>query len=272
MSTPQGPRPATGATPVQGRPDGGPRRAPSTGTLRVRRLVALVLLAVIVVGVVMLVRAAIAFGTGLLADEPEGKVAPPPPQEVATTGYKACGANDVTLWLASSQSEYAVGEKPSFTITLTHVGRRPCLIDASTAVQEVVITSGSDRIWSSADCPAEPHDLLMAEGDVWTQNVTWSRERSGPECATGLPATGAGTYVASVTSNEAEGLTGPTVPFTLAAPAAPPAAPPASPPAADATDDGQPDAQTPADGTAPPEGATAPEDGAAAEGDAAPEG
>jgi hypothetical protein len=232
-----------------------------------------VLLAVIVVGVVMLVRAAIAFGTGLLASDPQGKVAPPPPQEVATTGYKACGVKDVTLWLAGSQTQFAPGENPAFTITLTHVGRKPCLVDASTAVQELVITSGTDRIWSSADCPAPPQDLLMAPGDVWPVTVTWNRERSGPGCAEGLPPTQPGTYSAVVTSTEAEGLASPPVSFTLVAPEPPPAPAPTAP---DATDDGQPDGQTPADGTTPADGAAPPDgtppEGGAAEGSDPPEG
>ena len=276
MSTPQGTRPPTGAHPVQGRPDGTSSGRPASRTLRVRRIVALVLLVVIVVGVVMLVRAAIAFGAGLLADDPQGKVAPPPPQEVATTGFTACQAKDVTLWLAASSTEYAVGEKPSFAVTLTHVGRRPCLVDASTAVQELTITSGDERIWSSADCPAESKKLLMA-GDVWTWDVTWDRTRSEPGCASGLPGVLPGTYTAVVTSNEATGATSPTVPFTLVAPAPAPEAPPVSPPATETPAGGAPEdgsdgtstegAEPPADGVAPPQdGATAPE------GDTPPEG
>ncbi|QDW62484.1 hypothetical protein [Oerskovia sp. KBS0722] len=273
MSTPQGTRPPTGATPVPGRTSDGTGAAspgrPTSRTLRLRRVMALVLLAVIVIGVVMLVRAAIAFGAGLLADEPQGKVAPPEPQEVSATGYKACQAKDVTLWLAASKTEYAVGEKPTFTTTLTHVGHRPCLIDASTAVQAITITSGTDRIWSSADCPAASKDLLMAPGDVWTETVTWNRDRSAPECATGLPGTQPGSYSVVAASNEAEGMTSPAVPFTLVAPAPPPEAPPAT----EAPAEGEPPAdgtEVPAEGAEPPaDGATAPEDGATApEGDA----
>ncbi|MFF2621702.1 hypothetical protein [Oerskovia jenensis] len=270
MSTPQGTRPPTGATPAQGRPSVGPGATssgrPTSRTLRVRRVLALVLLAVIVVGVVMLVRAAIAFGAGLLADEPQGKVAPPAPQEAATTGYRACQPKDVTLWLAASKTGYADSEKPSFTVTLTHVGARPCLIDASSAVQEITITSGTDRIWSSADCPAAPKDLLMAPGDVWTETTTWNRDRSAPGCATGLPALLPGTYSAVVASNEVDGLTSPAVVFTLTAPAPPPEAPPATePPTQDEPADGT--AEVPAEGAEPPaDGATAPEGAVPAEG------
>ncbi|GAA1412226.1 hypothetical protein [Oerskovia paurometabola] len=276
MSTPQGTRPPTGPTPGQGRPAGSGAAAsgrPTSRTLRVRRVMALVLLAVIVVGVVMLVKAAIAFGAGLLADEPQGKVAPPAPQEVTATGYKACKAKDVTLSLTVSKTQYAVGEQPSFTTTLTHVGPRPCLIDASSAVQEITITSGTDRIWSSADCPAPSKDLLMAPGDVWPETLTWNRDRSAPGCPTGLPATQAGSYSAVAASNEAEGLTSPAVPFTLVAPAPPPEAP-----ASEAPTEGEPPtdgtAQVPAEGAEPPAGgAAAPEDGTGTPaGDAPPQG
>lgn len=280
MSTAQGTRPPTGSNPVPGapghRPGGASAGRPTSRTLRVRRTMALVLLAVIVVGVVMLVRAAIAFGTGLLAEDPQGKVAPPPPQEVAATGYKACQAKDVTLWLAASSTEYAVGENPSFTVTLTHVGSRPCFVDASFAVQELTITSGSERIWSSADCPAESEPLLMAPGDEWPKTVTWTRERSAPECATGLPATLPGTYSVVVASNEAEGLTSPAVSFTLVAPE------PVTPPAPQTPADGAPAEgadeapAVPAEGTEPPaagDGEAPSQDGAATpEGDVPPEG
>ncbi|MEK8225810.1 hypothetical protein NKG05_06620 [Oerskovia sp. M15] len=43
----------------------------------------------IVVGVVMLVKAAIAFGTGLLADDPEGKMAPPRRRRWPPAGTRA---------------------------------------------------------------------------------------------------------------------------------------------------------------------------------------
>lgn len=267
MSTPQGTRPPTGAIPAQGRGTGGTGAAssgrPTTRTLRARRVLALVLLAVIVIGVVMLVRAAIAFGTGLLADGPPGKVAPPEPQEVATTGYRACEAKDVTLWLAAPKTEYALGEKPTFTVTLNHVGRRPCLIDASSAVQELTIMSGTDRIWSSADCPAPSKDLLMAPGDAWPETLTWNRDRSGPECAAGLPEVLPGTYSAVVASTETEGLTSQVVPFTLVGPPPPPVE---TPPVTDAPQDGAvppPEGDAPADGEAAPADGTAPADDAA---------
>ncbi|WP_157257534.1 MULTISPECIES: hypothetical protein [unclassified Oerskovia] len=268
MSTPRGTRPPTGATPVQGRPADGAGGTssgrPTSRTLRVRRVVALVLLAVIVVGVVMLVKAAIAFGTGLLADEPHGKVAPPPPQAVATGGYKKCEVKDLTLGLTVSKASYADGENPSFSLTLTHVGRRPCFVDASPASLELVVTSGEDRIWSSVDCPPAKKVLLMAPGDAYPQTVDWARVRSAAECPADLPAPGAGDYSAVVASTEVAGLTSAPVVFTLLAPPPPPVE---TPPATEAPVDG---AVPPADGAVPPAegdpaatGETAPDDGTA---------
>ncbi|MFD6163873.1 hypothetical protein ACFWFR_01680 [Oerskovia sp. NPDC060287] len=267
MSTPRGTRPPTGATPVPGRPGAGSGGAssgrPTSRTLRVRRILALVLLAVIVVGVVMLVKAAIAFGSGLLADAPEGKVAPPPPQEAAVGGYKKCEVKDLTLGLTASKSAYADGENPSFALTLTHVGRRPCFVDSSPASLELVVTSGQDRIWSSVDCPPAKKVLLMAPGDAYPQTVDWARARSAAECPADLPAPGAGDYSAVVTSTEVSGLASAPVVFTLQAPPPPPVE---TPPATEAPADGTvPPAEGDAaatDETAPADGAVPPADGA----------
>lgn len=259
MSTPQGTRPPTGATPSTGRPARQPSAGPSAATLRVRRIMALVLLAVIVVGLVMLVKAAVAFGTGLLADDPDGKVSPPKPQEVAAGGYRDCLAKDLALTLESPRTAYAVGEKPSFTVTLTHVGRRPCLVDSSGSVREITISSGTDRVWSSADCPLDSRDLLMAPGDVYPETVTWERVRSVPGCAGGLPEPEAGQYSAVATSTEVTGLTSAPLTFTLVGPPPPVEPPPATDVPADGVDEAPVEGETPTeDGAVPPE---APADG-----------
>jgi hypothetical protein len=72
-------------------------------------------------------------------------------------------------------------------------------VDAGLANQALVITSGADRIWSSADCPSEASGerlLLMAPGAAEAMPVAWPRVRSAEGCAGDLPEPRPGTYTA----------------------------------------------------------------------------
>jgi hypothetical protein len=68
----------------------------------------------------------------------------------------------------------------------------------------VLVTSGSDRIWSSLDCAVEGADgsermLLLAQGAQEAAGVPWARVRSDETCTAGLPEPRAGTYHAIAT-------------------------------------------------------------------------
>jgi hypothetical protein len=190
----------------------------------VRRLVLLLLAAVLVTGLALAVgtaRGGAADGQGAADGAPaagagegaQGAV----PQDAgseATDGTEdagddaegteddaaaACAPETLTTTLAADAPSYPAGATPTFTVTLSNTGDSACTVDAGLTNQALVITSGADRIWSSADCPSEASGerlLLMAPGAAEAMPVAWPRVRSAEGCAGDLPEPRPGTYTA----------------------------------------------------------------------------
>lgn len=79
----------------------------------------------------------------------------------------------------------AWGAQP-ITIRLGLQGIAPaCTFHVSPQSVVVKVTSGSDRIWSSQDCPAsiKPADVVVRNGEQTFVNVTWSGRRSDETCS-----------------------------------------------------------------------------------------
>lgn len=122
-----------------------------------------------------------------------------PADEPDSAASRACEAADLQLALTSDATSYAAGATPTFTVTITNAAASSCTVDAGTASLEVLVTSGSDRIWSSLDCAVEGADgsermLLLAEGAQEAAGVPWDRTRSDATCSSGLPEPRPGTY------------------------------------------------------------------------------
>ena len=120
---------------------------------------------------------------------------------VASGTPEACTPDQLSLALTADARAYPAGALPVFTVSLTNVSGTSCTVDAGEASREVLITSGSDRIWSSLDCPAEPAErrLLLPAAGRDDYAVTWQRVRSAAGCTADLPAPRPGTYTAVAT-------------------------------------------------------------------------
>lgn len=167
-----------------------------------RRLVVLLALAAVVVLVVVGARA-------LLGGEDDPAAAPGPGSstgtsgegtEPTTPGTPACEPADLGLELVADATSYPAGALPTFTVRLVNDGEAACLVDAGEAQRQILITSGSDRIWASTDCASdEALQLLLAPGEPDERQVQWDRNRSAEGCAGDQPAAQPGTYQAVLT-------------------------------------------------------------------------
>ncbi|PFG34179.1 hypothetical protein ATL42_2084 [Sanguibacter antarcticus] len=167
----------------------------------------LVLLAGVIVALVVGVRALGGWVGGMVESDDTVEV-DPTPEATGTYVPVDCTSADVQLTLTPDATSYALGGTASFEVSITHTGENPCTIDAGLATREIVITSGSDRIWSSADCDtAGSRMLLLAPGNQDVETVTWGTGRSAPGCTADLPAPGAGTYQAVVSAPGLESTT-----------------------------------------------------------------
>jgi hypothetical protein len=102
----------------------------------------------------------------------------------ATPEGNGCERNLVTVTAATDKPAYAAGENPLLTLKVTNGNRVPCEINMGTSQMEFLVTSGSDRIFSSTDCQADATDLVktIAPGQSETANFPWQRNRTVQGC------------------------------------------------------------------------------------------
>ncbi|MEV7973474.1 hypothetical protein [Cellulomonas sp. NPDC089187] len=175
-----------------------------------RRLVVLAALVLVIVLIVVVVKALTGGG-----DEPQTPMAEPSPSQsaAASTEPVTCDPASLTVELSADAATYPEGAQPVFTATMTNAGATPCLLDAGDDQRQIVVTSGSDRIWASTDCATgDPLQLLLAPEQADQRQTQWDRSRSDEACSAGLPATQPGTYQAVLTLN---GVSTDPVVFTL---------------------------------------------------------
>ncbi|WP_449061568.1 hypothetical protein [Planomonospora algeriensis] len=112
----------------------------------------------------------------------------------------ACDAADLVLSLMGEGEVYGAGERPRFILTLVNTGKVMCTADVGPRTTEVRITSGDDRVWSSADClSGETDDIRKLErGIPYVRQIQWDRRRSGSDCRAKRAEARPGTYVAVV--------------------------------------------------------------------------
>lgn len=90
------------------------------------------------------------------------------------------------------------GTPTTISVVFTN-GPTACRLDFAATPLTLVITSGTDRIWSSEDCsqwaPRGTHDFKA--GEAWTFKVEWPTLRSAANCTIRKDYLQPGTYVAT---------------------------------------------------------------------------
>ena len=115
------------------------------------------------------------------------------------TGQPQACEPDVLTWTWQA-SGAAAGSSVTFDYTVTNGGDVPCVVDASGGSLVVTVTSGDDRVYSTADCSDDDaFPLLLGIGDSTQRTITWTGQRTEPACEEAGGTAGAGTYVMSVT-------------------------------------------------------------------------
>jgi len=124
-------------------------------------------------------------------------VTPTPRAERRSDGL--CRKEDLVVHLARTQEVYGADAKPRFLVMLVNTGEGDCMMDVGPRSLEMRITSGPDRVWSSADCVSGDSKQLrrLERGVPFVRTIDWNRRRSGRDCAASHPMARAGTYVAT---------------------------------------------------------------------------
>jgi hypothetical protein len=121
------------------------------------------------------------------------------PQAAQRPGDR-CQDKDLVVHLEGLQEVYPEGVRPRFLVMLVNTGAAECTLDVGPRSLEMRITSGSDRVWSSADCVGGEDATQirrLARGVPFVRSISWNRRRSGRDCSAKHPEARAGTYVAT---------------------------------------------------------------------------
>lgn len=110
----------------------------------------------------------------------------------------ACKASEVRVAL-TADTRASSGKDHVFTVTAVNSSDTSCVLDVDAASFELRIYSGTDRIWSTADCAKwlpTVKQTLGAQKDVdW--KITWQGARSKDGCGLAKSVLAPGTYVAT---------------------------------------------------------------------------
>ncbi|WP_084077445.1 hypothetical protein [Demequina sp. NBRC 110057] len=156
------------------------------GVYWVRRVLVLVILAVVVVALWFVVSSL--FGGGNQAEAPEGdpSTSPTATADAAPDPTRACVAQDVTLTVAATPATVAAGTTPAFEVGVEDTGETPCTFSAAADGTELAIRSGNEEYYSSTWCQDDPGfgdtEWILSPGDRKTLQLTWSGERYNESC------------------------------------------------------------------------------------------
>ncbi len=125
------------------------------------------------------------------ASAPSPSAAPAPPATAAL-----CPDGALSLTTTTDSETYALGATPKITMVVKNTSATACRRDLGAGVVELLVTSGSDRIWASDDCNPSTAKALTTLAPGATQAVvkTWPGVRSRPGCEGAKETAKAGTY------------------------------------------------------------------------------
>ena len=127
-------------------------------------------------------------------------VVPSPAPQVTPTASPAaaaiCQPDALVVEGLVDDESYGVGSSPKLSLRVTNKGTTTCTRDLGQAAIELLVYSGSDRIWSSDDCaPGGPKDVTTLQpGEAATRRATWNGKRSLPGCEGSKAQAQPGTY------------------------------------------------------------------------------
>jgi hypothetical protein len=133
--------------------------------------------------------------------QPTTPTGTPSPTESATptpTGPLACDQTNTGLALAGYQKVKQDAKQP-FKMSLTNTGGAACVLDLTPANFSLTVTSGTDQIWTTGDCPkwvpAKKQTLKPEKGYEFA--IEWGVARSAAGCKESKSLLNPGTYVAT---------------------------------------------------------------------------
>ena len=107
-----------------------------------------------------------------------------------------CADSAIAVTASTDAASYTVGSTPRLRMRIENTSGTACKRDVGAAQNELVITSGSTRVWSSDDCNpgGDPNVVTLEPGQSYSVSVTWLGNLSQKGCPADQPLAEAGTY------------------------------------------------------------------------------
>jgi hypothetical protein len=119
-----------------------------------------------------------------------------------------CKPSNIQVVAVTDALSYAPGVDPMLSLSITNTGSTPCTFKDGSNAQTYVITSGSEKIWSSKDCQTgavASTSTLQPGKALKSTPFAWDRTRSNPSACTATNApqviAGGASYHLTVTVN-----------------------------------------------------------------------
>jgi hypothetical protein len=109
-----------------------------------------------------------------------------------------CAADELRPTLTGKQ-RLTPNKRNTFQLSLINGSDQTCMARVTRTNFELKIYSGSDRIWSTADCPSviKPVSRKLGSEHAVAWTLTWDGKRSKPDCRSARAAPRPGKYVAA---------------------------------------------------------------------------
>jgi hypothetical protein len=119
---------------------------------------------------------------------------PSPVPSASRSAAAACSPADIVLSLVTSQSSYAKGAQPKFSVYAVSTSAATCTLPYGGGSVQVVVTRHGHVVWDSAACkPAAAKPVQFTLGVPQVLTMVWNPRAAAPTgCAGSLPAGNSG--------------------------------------------------------------------------------
>ncbi len=97
----------------------------------------------------------------------------------------SCSDSDIDVTVTTSEPSYSGDTEPELTMAIANTGTEPCQRDVGSGANEIIISSGGVKVWSSDDCSdsSESDVVTLRPGEKASVTVSWPRVSSDAGCS-----------------------------------------------------------------------------------------
>ncbi|MFN8168458.1 MAG: hypothetical protein U0S36_06715 [Candidatus Nanopelagicales bacterium] len=128
--------------------------------------------------------------------KPSGSSTAKPSTSPTGGAVATCKDSAITVTASTDAASYPVGSTPRLRMRIQNTSDTACKRDVGAAANELLITSGSARVWSSDDCNSGGSQQIatLQPGQSYSVSVTWLGRLSAKGCPADEPLAQKGSY------------------------------------------------------------------------------